>query len=407
MGESDAGIIGLDCPDVKKFNHGVRCTSQEIFAIVDRLAEAKQRMKKTPFEKLQTDEGFTIVPNGLLLDMPLRRIYKPIEHTIRDWQHTLCSDGVGNTLIRQVLLLILPFGFSLQHVITFMECCQLPHKYGSVRAKEWLGKNRVKADTISSFSSIILSLIVLLQMFLDKFCSSIAELSDVCRMHYLFHLILGVLSTGPEEAPLRVGRLRKLTVEFHRLFALLSNSLKPKLHHFHHIFDGIDWLGKCLSCFVTERKHRCVKDSALHVFRHLEHTVLADIVNKQCHQFANGVDLFSEHFLHNPKPIAGAENISRSDDAVLHCGHVHRHDICWFQDATCGRAHCFYELDSTILIDVFILSNLADEPSMLDETRQTRTIIPARRLVDACCWFYDRPGVIKIIIPPIVLVTPD
>ena len=57
--------------------------------------------------------------------MPLRRIYKPIEHTIRDWQHTLCSDGVGNTLIRQVLLLILPFGFSLQHVITFMECCQL------------------------------------------------------------------------------------------------------------------------------------------------------------------------------------------------------------------------------------------------------------------------------------------
>ena len=109
-------------------------------------------------------------------------------------------------------------------------------------------------------------MVPLVFLFLEHFLGDDLAYADVLRMHYLFHIILGVLSTGPEEAPKHKDKLRLLIVEFHKLFARLSTSLKPKLHHFHHIIDGIEWLGKSLSCFVTERKHKIVKDNALWVF---------------------------------------------------------------------------------------------------------------------------------------------
>ena len=66
----------------------------------------------------------------------------------------------------------------------------------------------------------------------------------ICRRvanAFFSHIILGVLSIGLEEAPKHKDKLRLLIVEFHKLFARLSTSLKPKLHHFHHIIDGIEW----------------------------------------------------------------------------------------------------------------------------------------------------------------------
>ena len=90
---------------------------------------------------------------------------------------------------------------------------------------------------------------------------------------YLY-MILGTLASGPYETPKHCDLRRNMSC-LHTLHAQLSDDFKPKLHHMHHIIDGMEWLGKLLSCFVCEREHRHVKDSALHVFRHLEHTVLS------------------------------------------------------------------------------------------------------------------------------------
>jgi hypothetical protein len=65
---------------------------------------------------------------------------------------------------------------------------------------------------------------------------------------------------------------------------LYGHDVKPKAHHLFHVVDGMRWLGKLLACFVTERKHREVKQSALHIFRHMEHTVLVDVLNKSFEQ---------------------------------------------------------------------------------------------------------------------------
>ena len=212
----------------------------------------------------------------------------------------------------------------------------------------------------------------------------------------MFHIILGVLSTGPDDAPRHTDKLRRLIVEFHSLFARLSNSFKPKLHQMHHRMAG-----KSLSCFVTERKHRVIKDCALHVF---EHTVLADVINKQCHQFAEGVDLFKEQFLHKPRTVSGVDGLLRSAAAVLRCGMVHSGDIVWFRDATCGRVVNFFEIGDSIYIFVALYANIEGDPSRLDESRQSRHFIDAHSMVDACTWYYANPAEIKIVIPPIVLI---
>jgi hypothetical protein len=397
------GVIGIDCADTTHFNAGQNVTSDTIFAIIDDLSVQKHTLVKSAFERYATKVGFNHVPNGLLLDMSLRRLYKPMEHTLRDWQHTLVGDGVGNTLVAELITLIAQRGFTIDQVRAFLPLCHLPKKYGTVRA-EWLSPNRLKHNTLSSFSSIVLSLVPLLQLFLAHFCKDDPELVDVTRMFYLFHILLGVLSTGPSEAHKNATKLRALIIEFHTLFSQLCTSLKPKLHHMHHIIDALEWLGKCLSCFVTERKHRIVKDSALHVFRHIEHTVLADVINKQCHQFVQGVDLFKRDFLHLPRTIVGSPAVLRSVDAVLSCGLLHRGDICWLRDARVGRIAMFYAIDDTIIVDFSIFEFLDGEPTTLDESRQSRMFIDSNVVVDAVSWFQSNVGVITIVIPPIVLI---
>lgn len=179
-GISAAGVIGLDCSDESKF---ARRTSADVYAIIDDIVAKQPVLNKTRFAELEKITGFNYVPNGLLFDQSLRSVYKPIEHTIRDWQHTMCQDGVANTCIAVVMRLIADRGFSLEQVRAFMPLRSLPAKYGSVRL-EWLTKNRLKANTLTSFSSNVLSLVPIIFCFWTNFVRPIQSSStsvDVLR----------------------------------------------------------------------------------------------------------------------------------------------------------------------------------------------------------------------------------
>ena len=89
-----AGEVFASCWKRGKFN---RRSSSDVFAIIDELSTKKATLGNTAFEKLETAMGFNHNEDGLLQDHTLRAIYKPIEHCIRDWQHTVCQDGVANT----------------------------------------------------------------------------------------------------------------------------------------------------------------------------------------------------------------------------------------------------------------------------------------------------------------------
>ncbi len=279
--------------------------------------------------------------------------------------------------------------------------CNVPHKYGKPDAS-WLSKKRVKTYTINSFSGIVLNILPIVYLFLEKFCSRDPDLVDVFRLFQLMHTICGVLSSGSEQPTRHADALRRMMEGFHTIYALIADSCKPKLHHMHHIIDGMVWLGKLLSCFVCERKHRTVKDSALHVFRHIEHTVLADVINKQCHQLMHeGHDLFKEEFLVRPRQVGGVPDLLRSRHAVVHCGGIHVGDVVWCKDGRCGRVHMFYELQGSIVVSLHVYSNAMGDPTMFDEAAITDVFLDAREIVDACTWYYIDYGVIKVAVPPL------
>ncbi len=58
----------------------------------------------------------------------------------------------------------------------------------------------------------------------------------------------------------------------------------------------------------------------------------------------NGMDLFKQEFLDDPRQLKGVPAVSRSTRAVVSCGGVKRGDIVWLKDVRCGRVNKFYDV---------------------------------------------------------------
>ncbi len=293
LGDGDVNLLCSDCASFQPM------TNERVFAIHDQLAAESGNISNAKFEALQTQLGFTFCPDGILGDMRLRSMYRPVDHAIRDWMHTLVGDGVANSCISGMLHDMKDANLKVEQVQTFSMLCQLPAKYGKV-SDAWFAPRRLRDTTIASFASIVLSMVPILVLFIRKFDIREVLPSQVECFEQL-HIIIGLFRLGAEGAVRHADQLRARIAHFHALFAnVWPVYARPKLHHLHHVLDGMAFIGKLLSCFVTERKHRETKMRALHVFRHMEHTVVRDMVHSQCEQFKDGIDLFRDMFLVRP-----------------------------------------------------------------------------------------------------------
>ena len=146
----------------------------------------------------------------------------------------------------------------------------------------------------------------------------------------------------------------------------------------------MEWLGKCLSCFVTERKHRQVKDASLYVFRYMEHTVLADVVNKHCQQITSGHDLFSRRLLVEPRECALQPDYLTSARAVLECGPIEKGDVIFFKDKTCGVVQAFFIISNVYFVEYHPMPAVNDELSLRDKTQSESCFKECRLVVDSC-----------------------
>ena len=107
---------------------------------------------------------------------------------------------------------------------------------------------------------------------------------------------------------------------------------------------------RIISCFVTERKHRSLKRAALHVFRYLEHTSLADLVTQQCDQIIDGHSLFHREFLVHPSTVEiSGLSLARSSVAVLECGSIHARDIIYVKGGQLARITDFWRSASGVI----------------------------------------------------------
>lgn len=397
------GQVSLACHDPTKFK---RRTDDDIFGIIDALSLAKETSSKAAFAEMQVVCGFNHAPHGLLSDMGLRSIYRPAHHVIRDWMHTLAQDGVCNTHIACAMHAIHDVcGISPERVTTFAGLCSYPSKWGKLD-KYAFSMNRLRSTTIVSFASTILTMVQVFHMFLEDFVGD--AMPEVVAAFTLLHHIVGILRMGPEDAVRHADTLTNLmSRHLEAIVKLYSDAiLKPKAHHLFHVVDGMLFVGKLLSCFVTERKHREVKRSALHIFRHMEHTVLFDLVNKCFQQVIEGHDLYTPTFLVNACSQATTDGAYQSSRrAVLRIGETAVGDLIITDAGVVGKIIAFFQKsgDDTIVAEMDAYECSGGDTRFRCQNRPHRMFFDCRAIVDSLVWYQYSPSIIRVSIPPSLL----
>ena len=398
------GMVGLDCAqrDLLEFH-----TNESVFAMADRLEAAVAAGQSV--ERLQTDYGLKYNPYGFMFDKDLRRrgVYKPVSNYIRDWMHVVVNAGVPNTHIAMLLHVLAAVGNITPDVVAdaILEY-KLPKKWGRVQ-RNWITENRLKDDTLNSFASTILALVTIILSFLNEHVKPLNMLGDHITCFSLLNDILDILRLGAERSMEHVDRLRRLIDMHAKLFVLLYPSAeKPKFHHMFHIICNMRWLGKLLSCFVTERKHRSSKSSALYVFRGMESTVLTDQINKMCEMMAEeNCALFKRTtclgaLRHN---VAG-HHLFRSASALLECGVIKPGDIVWLNNDIVGEVVCFWSKEEYATDEFLVEINAYDAVTIdgeqfFDKSTSRSHLANSCDIVDACIWIYKRESIIKVLVP--------
>ena len=157
---------------------------------------------------------------------------------------------------------------------------------------------------------------------------------------------------------------------------------------------------------MTERKHKAIKNIALHVFGYMEHIVITDIVNQHCEQVLTGHDLFEEEFLVEPRKLAWNKAVLLSKKAVLLCGMVQKGDIVFFGSGVCALVRRFWAISEVQFVEVVELpmvhgdisvrcfsadAEKQDAPSRFEESRF---------VIDSCIWHNTEiEGIIRVCVP--------
>ena len=224
----------------------------------------------------------------------------------------------------------------------------------------------------------------------------------------LWHIV-GLLRMGAEDAVQHADTLLVLISEHLRLTTkLYGKDVKPKAHHLFHVVDGMVHLRRLLSCFVTERKHRVIKASALWVFRHIEHTVLHDVLNKSIVQILDGHDLYNEAFLAGPvKSIELASVVfRRSRKCVLRIGQVSAGDLIINDSGDVAKVLSVFQQsigDVELLLEVDVYPSINGDIRCRATDRSCRRFFRSSSIIDVLIWYEQSPNSIRCAIPPALL----
>lgn len=357
-------LQGVSCVDYRKLDYH---TNDDWFVMADKLEQDKPTLSKAAFARLEQAMGLSYNPHGLLWDRHLRTIIRPVDNCIRDWMHTMVSGGVAGTEMSLLLQALRREGVKYEHVQEYAANFHLPHSHGKLDVS-CFSDNRISEDQLRSFASEQLCMIPILFCFLVDVVKPMGMLQRHIECFTLLRSIIGILTLGPHEAMHHIGALKTSIVEHGRLFrALYPSHTKPKFHHALHLHDGMSFIGACLGCFVTERKHRTVKGAGCHIFRHFENTVLADLVNRQAEDFRSGVGLEGFDMV-DPTPIViGDKTFLSSQSCMLPCGATYKNDVLALSGKRLGRVLRFWgeQQPSSSNVDERTQSNQKDRTSSI------------------------------------------
>jgi hypothetical protein len=254
----------------------------------------------------------------------------------------LLSQGVAGTEISLFLQKLEGADVAADLITDYCANYTLPKADGQVD-KLWFSGTRRSDDQMRTPSaSDHITMVALLNAFIEDTLPPDA-FPDHTSCFKVLARLLDFLTLGPEGAMREIVRIEQAIVEHHRLFVkCYKDNIKPKAHNLLHLPQNMRHCGKLLACFVTERKHRTVKQAALHTFRNMERGVLQTLCNRSAIQMQGEDCPYKEEWLIGSK--LQSEGVRTSLKACVACGHVEAGDIVLLRDSSrVARVEMFME----------------------------------------------------------------
>lgn len=110
-------FVEIDCLDQGRFQ---LATNANVWEAVDKLKAASSNQSKTAFAKTSQAYGFNHNPQGLLLDLELRRRLRPISTWTFDWAHIYLNHGIGGVGLANLISWLARHKLGYDGIRTFM-----------------------------------------------------------------------------------------------------------------------------------------------------------------------------------------------------------------------------------------------------------------------------------------------
>ena len=297
---------------------------QAFFGMLKSLHSTRAAGNLRQLVEMEIDYGIKYDRHSMFVDDQLKPMLKPIANYFRDPQHTLFSTGVGESEVAGVVLEMNRHGKTIDDLRRYSVDYLFPKRVTKVDPR-WFQKKMFSTFGTKHFAGDMIAVIYLVGAFLqDEVAPGLMDKHIECFM-LLVRITAIVMSAGDATASVIDG-LRSAVDRHAVLFSELYDDpkmYKVKWHHLLHLPDDLLRLGKLLSCFPMERKHKDIKVHMVNNFKNVEHTTVCGYLNATVTSIINGQTQFKPDFLLDP--VDG-----RSSRAVLQCGAIHRGDMVLF-----------------------------------------------------------------------------
>ena len=171
VADNQGVLVDISCTDFSKFR---RKPNAEVWQQVDELAAvAAAAGPAAPLKALEQKYGLNHNPHGLLLNVSLRNIVKPVDHTTHDPTHGYYSNGIGTREINKMLKPLLALGVAFVDIQACLSVWLLPKSQRNIgKPQEWFSKARTakwnKTNKLSFVASEVVALLPLLSHFVER-----------------------------------------------------------------------------------------------------------------------------------------------------------------------------------------------------------------------------------------------
>ncbi len=250
-------------------NNFVMHTNTSVFETAKYLKDVSEKGTKTNLNAEQQYLGFNIVPDGIVLDERMNKLFPAITSLMYDWMHIFLVHGIFQLIVGLMInhFRRRPIGITHTNIHAFVSTFVWPTKFGgkSADGKDVFEKRSRDATYLQCSASEGLAVFPVFELFCTMFIlGKFTEHEDrICECYFALCTVLRTLMNLANKA-VPWAKLMELVVKFLKLFLEVwgEDEWIPKCHFALHLPLHLARHLILLNCWVLERKHKFAKNTA-------------------------------------------------------------------------------------------------------------------------------------------------